>query len=100
MSPLTSKQRAHLRSLAHHMKPLMHVGQGGVTEAVIESVAEAFNTRELFKVRVLDSAPEDPRTTADQIMARVSHVEVPQTVGRTVVLYRPDPDEPEIKLPK
>jgi len=71
-----------------------------VTDGVIESVAEAFNTRELFKVRVLDSAPEDPRTTADQIMARVSKVEVPQTVGRTVILYRPDPDDPEIKLPR
>lgn len=100
MSPLTSKQRAHLRSLAHHMKPLMHIGQEGVTDSVIESVAEAFNTRELFKVRVLDSAPEDPRTTADQIMARITHVEVPQTMGRTVVLFRPDPDNPDIKLPR
>ncbi len=100
MSPLTSKQRAHLRSLANHLKPLLHVGQDGVTDSVIESVAQAFNTRELFKMRVLDTAPEDPRTTADQIAARVAGVEVPQTIGRTVVLYRPDPDDPEIKLPR
>jgi len=71
-----------------------------VTDAVIESVVEAFNTRELFKVRVLDSAPESPRTTADHIIARISDVEVAQTIGRTVVLYRPDPKEPEIKLPR
>lgn len=78
----------------------MHVGQDGVTDSVIESVVEAFNTRELFKLRVLDTAPQDPRATADQIMSRISHVEVPQTVGRSVLLYRPDPEDPEIKLPR
>jgi RNA-binding protein len=54
----------------------------------------------LIKVKVLDAAPEDPRTTADQIRARISDVEIPQTIGRTAVLYRPDPEEPEIKLPR
>jgi RNA-binding protein len=100
VSTLTSKQRAHLRSLAHGLKPIVHVGHDGVTDAVVESVDEAFNTRELLKLRVLDAAPEDPRTTADQITARLSGVEVPQTIGRTVVLYRPDPENPEIKLPR
>jgi RNA-binding protein len=99
VSPLTSKQRAHLRSLANHLKPILHVGHDGVTDAVIESVSEAFNSRELLKLRVLDTAPEAPRTTADQIAARMSGVEIPQTIGRTVVLYRPDPDDPEIRLP-
>ena len=99
MSPLTSKQRAHLRSLAHNLKPILHVGTDGVTEAVVESVAEAFNTRELMKVKVQQGAPEDVRTTADQLAARLIDVEVPQTIGRTIVLYRPDPENPEIELP-
>ena len=99
MSPLTSKQRAFLRSLAHHMKPVVHVGGDGVTPALLKSVEEAFNTRELLKVKILESAPEDPRTTGDRIVAGSPEVEIPQTIGRTIVLYRPFPEKPEIRLP-
>ncbi len=100
MSPLTSKQRAHLRSLAHHLKPVLQVGAEGVTDAVLRSVEEAFNTRELLKVKVLEGAPEGARETADRIVAALEGVEVPQTIGRTVVLYRPFPEEPDIVLPR
>lgn len=100
MSPLTSKQRAHLRSLAHSLKPVLQIGAEGVTDAVLQSVQEAFNTRELLKVKVLENAPEGARETADRIVAALEGVDVPQTIGRTVVLYRPFPDEPEIVLPR
>ena len=71
-----------------------------MTDAVVESVAEAFNTRELLKVKVLEGAPENPRTTADQLAARIVGAQVPQTIGRTIVLYRAHPEEPEIRLPR
>jgi RNA-binding protein len=99
MTDLTSKQRAHLRSLAHHLKPIIQVGAEGVTEALLKTVTEAFNTRELLKVKVLESAPNDTREIADRIVAGVEGSHVAQTIGRTVVLYRPDPEEPEIQLP-
>jgi len=99
MTELTSKQRAHLRSLAHHLKPVVHVGSDGVTDALLKTVEEAFNTRELLKVKVLEGAPQGPRETADRIVAALEGVHVPQTIGRTVVLYRPHPEEPEIVLP-
>lgn len=96
---LTSKQRAHLRTLAHHLKPLLQVGADGVTEAVVDAVRDALNTRELLKVKVLESAPVDARAAADQLGRRIDRVQVPQVIGRTVVLYRPHPDNPEIRLP-
>ncbi len=99
MTSLTSKQRAHLRSLAHHLKPVIQVGTEGVTPALLTTVQEAFNTRELLKVKVLEGAPEDVREAADRIQEGVEDAEVVQTIGRTAVLYRPDPDEPEIDLP-
>jgi RNA-binding protein len=97
---LTSKQRAHLRSLAHHLKPILQVGADGVSEAFLRSLGEAFNTRELLKVKVLEGAPEDPRATAEAIAAGMPRVDVAQTIGRTIVLYRPFPEEPEIRLPR
>ena len=99
MTTLTSKHRAHLRALAHPLKPIIQVGNEGVSPALLKTVEEAFNTRELLKVKVLEGAPEDPRETADLIVAALEGVHVAQTIGRTVVLYRPDPEEPEIVLP-
>lgn len=100
MSQLNSRQRAFLRSQAHSLKPVIHVGNSGVTPEVLESVEEAFNTRELLKVKVLEAAPESARETGAAIAAALEGVEVPQTIGRTVVLYRPFPEKPELKLPK
>ena len=98
MADLTSKQRARLRSLAHPLKPIIQVGSEGVTEALLKTVLEAFNTRELLKVKVQDAAPHGPRETADAIVAALDGVHVPQTIGRTIVLYRPHPDDPAIDL--
>jgi len=99
MAELNSKQRAYLRSLAHHLKPIIQVGSDGVTDALLKTVEEAFNTRELLKLKVLEAAPEKPREVGDRIAAALEAVEVPQTIGRTVVLYRPHPEDPEIRLP-
>lgn len=96
---LTSRQRAHLRSLAHHLKPILQVGNDGITDAVIDAIDEAFNTRELFKVKVLEGAPVDAREAADAIRQRVDGAFIPQVIGRTIVLYRPFPEDPEIRLP-
>ena len=96
---LTPKQRAHLRSLAHHLKPILHVGKEGLSDAAVTAVEQAFNTRELLKVKVTDGAPLSAREAGDQIAERVDGAHHVQTIGRTVVLYRADPENPEIKLP-
>jgi len=96
---LTSKQRAYLRSLANRLKPVVFVGAGGVTATVVRSVEDAFNSRELLKVKVLQGAPEKAKPTAASLMAALEDVQVPQTIGRTIVLYRPFPEGPEIELP-
>jgi RNA-binding protein len=100
MPNLTSKQRAHLRSLAHHLKPVAHIGADGLSEATLRGIQEAFNTRELLKVKVLESAPERARETGDAIAASLAGVHVAQTIGRTLVLYRRHPEKPEIQLPR
>ena len=100
MADLTSKQRAHLRKLAHRLKPIVHIGHGGVTEAAIQSVTDALNTRELIKCKVLEAAPENAKTTGAQIVDGIWDAHVVQVIGKTIVIYRPDPEEPEIKLPK
>ena len=99
MDRLTSRQRAHLRSLANSLKPVVYIGTDGLTDAALAGVAEAFNTRELLKVKVQEGAPQDARETGDRIAAALDGVHVAQTIGRTIVLYRRHPDRPEIRLP-
>ncbi|MFB6231051.1 MAG: YhbY family RNA-binding protein [Salinibacter sp.] len=96
---LTSRQRAHLRSLAHGQDPLVHVGKEGLTGAVEQSIEEAFNTRELVTLRVLDNCPRDVRDVAEAAAGSLDDVQVVRTIGSTALLYRPHPDDPEIDLP-
>lgn len=95
---LSPRQRAHLRSMAHHLKAQIHVGKEGVTASVLRTLEEAFNTRELLKVKVQEAAPLTARDGAEQLAGSLPGVEHVQTIGRTVVLYRRHPDKPEIQM--
>jgi len=98
MTTLSAKQRMKLKSLAHHLKPILHIGKEGVTEAALASIRDAFNTRELLKIKVQESAPEGARESSDIISERLDGVHVAQVIGRTIVLYRRHPERPEIEL--
>ena len=98
MPSLTSGQRAHLRSLAHPLKPILQVGAEGVSPAFLTSLDEAFRNRELLKIRVLDTSDLTLRETASAISQRRPEVEVVQTIGHVAALYRPFPEDPKIDL--
>jgi RNA-binding protein len=65
----------------------------------VEALKEAFNGRELLKVKVQEAAPVSARDAGDELAARLEGVHHVQTIGRTVVLYRRHPEKPELKLP-
>ena len=97
---LTPRQRAHLKSLAHPLKPITQIGKGGVDDDVARAVSDAFQNRELLKVKVLEAAPLGAKESAAELASRVSGARVVQVIGRTIVLYRQHPDSPEIRLPR
>jgi len=99
MAALTAKQRAHLKALAHPLKPLFQIGREGVTDNVVGTIDSALETRELLKVKVLEGAPVSAREAADELGERVEDMHVVQVIGRTIVLYRRHPEEPVIRLP-
>lgn len=96
---LTAKQRAHLKSLAHQLKPVHHIGKEGLSESGLAAIRDAFSNRELIKVKVQEAAPLTARDTGLAIPEQFSDIHHVQTIGRTVVLYRRHPEKPEIKLP-
>ncbi len=95
---LRGKQRRHLRALGHHLEPAVRVGKAGVAGAVLRAADEALSRHELIKVRREPECPEDRRSLAEAL-ARELGAEVVQTLGRTLLLYRPSPDGPRIALP-
>jgi RNA-binding protein len=96
---LTGKQRRHLRGLAHDLKPIVQVGKGGIDEGLVAAVDQALADHELIKIKLGESANLDRHEAADEI-AEKTHAEVAQVLGYTLVLYRADPEDPQITLPK
>lgn len=88
---LTSKQRSELRAEAHHLTPTVHLGQHGITAALIQSLDDALRARELVKVQLGRQTELDPREIAGQLAAKVK-ADVVQVIGKTATLYRENPD--------
>jgi RNA-binding protein len=62
-------------------------------------VQDALSSRELMKVKVLDTAPDGALETGDELVKSLEDTHLVQVIGRTLILYRPDPEQPEIRLP-
>ena len=92
---LTSRQRKRLRELAHGLKPVVLVGQHGLSDAVVREVGAALETHELIKVRLRE--PKDKRAMAEELAASACAA-LCGLVGHTVLLYRPHPTAPKIEL--
>lgn len=95
---LTGKQKRFLRGIGHGLSPVVTVGKGEVSDAVLREASEAMTSHELIKVRILESCLLD-RSDVAQIMALGCEAEIVQLLGRTILLYRAAP-EPKLELPK
>ncbi len=96
---LKSKQRAYLRSLANTLDTILTIGKSGMSEQIISQADNALLKRELIKCRVLETAPLSSRQAAEAVAQAVS-AEVVQVIGTKFVLYRRNPKEAQIILPK
>src|SRR5262249_38483546 len=85
--------RAGFRAEAHHLDPIVHVGHEGMTPAVMRSLNDALRTKELVKISVAKTAPERAKELAPQL-ASGAKAEVIQVIGRTLTLYRHNPELP------
>lgn len=87
---ISEKQKRWLKSQAHHLKPVVMVGQAGVTDGLLAELDLALDHHELLKVRV---AAGD-RTARDEMVDRLSAASGATLVGRignVAVLFRANP---------
>jgi RNA-binding protein len=92
---LGGRARRALRARAHALRPLVHVGESGLSPGVLRAVDAALADHELVKVRL--HGPEDKKAQA-RALADASDAHLCGLVGHTVILYRPHPEAPRPDL--
>ncbi|ASI91439.1 MULTISPECIES: ribosome assembly RNA-binding protein YhbY [Vibrio] len=95
---LSTKQKQHLKGLAHALKPVVLLGANGLTEAVLAEVEIALDHHELIKVKVASEDRETKLLIIDAIV-RETKAEKVQVIGKTLVLYRQS-EQKKIELPR
>ena len=94
---LTGKQRRALRAMGHHLEPVVQVGHAGITPGVVAALEQALWDHELVKVKLGSEAPGDRKAVASEL-AQATGAELAQVLGRTLLLYKANPDEPRIEI--
>lgn len=97
MPQLTPAQRKYLKSLAHPLKPVVMIGSGGLSEAVIAEADRALAAHELIKARVLNDDRTEREGWLSALCLALDAAPV-QHIGKLLVLYRPA-TKPRIILP-
>jgi len=99
MSELSGKQRRFLRGKSHALRFTVQVGKEGLTDALVKAVVAALEEHELIKVKLGQGAGLDRHAAAEELAARTESALV-QVLGKTILLYRENEEEPVIELPR
>lgn len=90
MTPLTGELRRRLKQQAHHLKPVVLLGQAGLTDAVLAEIELALDHHELIKVRINADDRESREAQAMTIAARTGAGLV-QRIGHVATYFRANP---------
>ena len=98
MKKLTPTQIRFLRAQAHHLRPLVLVGDAGLSDAVLKEIAATIKAHELIKIKVANDERSERETMLSTICESVGAAAV-QHIGKTLLVYKPAA-EAKIKLPR
>ncbi len=95
---LSKKQTKFLRAKCHDLKAVIMMGQKGLTEEVLSEIDLALTHHELVKIKL----SADDRELRKQLIAEIcdkSQSQEIQSIGKTLSIYRVNPDKVVIELP-
>lgn len=95
---LSQAQRRYLRGLAHPKKPVVWIGQHGVTDGVRRELQTALDAHELIKISVRVGDREQRDALVEELAASLG-AELVQRIGNVLTLYRARRTEPRLHLP-
>jgi RNA-binding protein len=86
--PLSALDRRELKALAHHLDPVVMIGDKGLSPSVLTEVAAALKSHALIKIRVAGDEREARMEMLATICAQLACEKV-QTIGKLLVVYKP-----------
>ncbi|PKL17170.1 MAG: ribosome assembly RNA-binding protein YhbY [Spirochaetae bacterium HGW-Spirochaetae-5] len=90
---MTGSQKRKLKSLAHKLKPIVLIGQKGITESLVKAVDKALEDHELIKVKFIDLKDEKVELAAKVVSDTKSFLV--NMIGNTAIIYRENPERPK-----
>jgi len=94
---LSKNQLKSLKNLAHHLKPIVTVGQNGITKNVMNEIEIALNYHELVKIKIA-AGDRDDRAEIIELLCKQTKADKVQNIGKTLTLFRRNFDKPKIQL--
>lgn len=94
---LSQSEKKQLRALIVKDNTKYQIGKSEVTNSLLDMLDKALTARELIKIEVLKSATSSVMELTLDLSSKL-HADVVQVVGRTIVLYRKNKENPKIKL--
>lgn len=92
MAPLSGYQRKYLRGVAHGLKPVVLIGQKGLTASLVEALDAALVTHELVKAKFIDDKDKAFKAKAIEMLTKATTSELVGLIGHTAIFFRPHPD--------
>ena len=89
---LSESQKKHLRGLGHNLKPVIMVGDAGLTASLLAEFEATLAHHELIKVRVR-AGDRNLRDSLIEELCRTGAAELVQRVGNMALLYKANPDK-------
>ena len=95
---LSETQKRYLRGLGHQLKPIVMVGEAGLSASLLQEYETTIAHHELIKVRVKVGDRVERDALVNELCAK-GKAELVQRVGNMALIYRPNPDKKKIVLP-
>lgn len=90
MMPLTSKFKQELKAKAHKLKPIVLMGNHGLSESVVKEIDRGLHDHELIKIRIPGSDREAKQAVFLEA-CELTHAEPIQLMGSVGIIYRKNP---------
>jgi RNA-binding protein len=95
---LTGAEKKYLRGLAHSLKPIVVVGQKGLTDALALALDQAFADHELVKVRFLEFKEKEQKRELIGMIETKNACACCGMIGHIAIFYRQNPDVEKRKI--
>ncbi len=94
---ITKNEKKQLKAIISQDKTKYQVGKNEINESLLAMLDKALEARELIRVEVLKSAVTPIMELTLDLSSKL-HADVVSVVGRVIVLFRRNKDNPKIKL--